>query len=182
MRSQAGRRDPSAADNAGRWANYSHGDRDVRAANRGCRGRDFAAWLGLVPVQHSTGGKQILGKTSEIGAARYSSGVNQRRNGHRALGLPERGAGRNLEAQRASGSPMFEKPRLRERANSRSSRLVYVGEEGEVFLNHAPGELRDICLVEIIGSLEIDFLNVEELSVPFDFVANVVAVELGPSL
>ena len=22
------------------------------------RGRDFAAWLGLVPVQHSTGGKQ----------------------------------------------------------------------------------------------------------------------------
>jgi hypothetical protein len=64
---------------------------------------------------------------------------------------------------------MFEKPRLRERADSRSSRLVYVGEEGEVFLNHAPGELRDICLVEIIGSLEIDFLNVEELSVPFDF-------------
>src|SRR3954454_3267434 len=26
------------------------------------RGRDFAAWLGLVPRQHSTGGKQILGK------------------------------------------------------------------------------------------------------------------------
>jgi hypothetical protein len=70
------------------------------------------------------------------------------------------------EAHRASGSLMFEKPRLRERADSRSSRLVYVGEEGEVFLNHAPGELRDICLVEIIGSLEIDFLNVEELSVP----------------
>ena len=31
------------------------------------RGRDFAAWLGLVPVQHSTGGKQILGKTSKMG-------------------------------------------------------------------------------------------------------------------
>jgi|GraSoiStandDraft_5_1057265.scaffolds.fasta_scaffold71114_2 transposase len=31
------------------------------------RGRDFAAWLGLVPRQHSTGGKQILGKTSKIG-------------------------------------------------------------------------------------------------------------------
>jgi transposase len=31
------------------------------------RGRDFAAWLGLVPRQHSTGGKQILGKTSKMG-------------------------------------------------------------------------------------------------------------------
>ena len=31
------------------------------------RGRDFAAWLGLVPLQHSTGGKQALGKTSKMG-------------------------------------------------------------------------------------------------------------------
>ena len=31
------------------------------------RGRDFAAWLGLVPRQHSTGGKQQLGKTSKMG-------------------------------------------------------------------------------------------------------------------
>src|SRR4029078_12105392 len=31
------------------------------------RGRDFAAWLGLVPVQHSTGGKQRLGRTSKKG-------------------------------------------------------------------------------------------------------------------
>jgi transposase len=30
-------------------------------------GRDFAAWLGLVPRQHSTGGKQILGKVSKMG-------------------------------------------------------------------------------------------------------------------
>jgi transposase len=29
------------------------------------RGRDFAAWLGLVPRQHSTGGKPLLGKTSK---------------------------------------------------------------------------------------------------------------------
>src|ERR1700688_2153169 len=28
------------------------------------RRRDFAAWLGLVPLQHSTGGKQVLVKTS----------------------------------------------------------------------------------------------------------------------
>jgi transposase len=31
------------------------------------RGRDFAAWLGLVPRQHSTGGKQVLGKISKMG-------------------------------------------------------------------------------------------------------------------
>lgn len=31
------------------------------------RGRDFAAWVGLVPKQHSTGGKQKLGRTSKIG-------------------------------------------------------------------------------------------------------------------
>ena len=31
------------------------------------RGRDFAAWLRLVPIQHSTGGKQVLGKTSKMG-------------------------------------------------------------------------------------------------------------------
>jgi transposase len=31
------------------------------------RGRDFAAWLGLVPVQRSTGGKPRLGKTSKRG-------------------------------------------------------------------------------------------------------------------
>ncbi|MFV0302583.1 MAG: transposase, partial [Paracoccus sp. (in: a-proteobacteria)] len=31
------------------------------------RGRDFAAWLGLVPLQRSSGGKQRLGKTSKMG-------------------------------------------------------------------------------------------------------------------
>ena len=31
------------------------------------KGRDFAAWLGLVPKQHSTGGKTILGQTSKMG-------------------------------------------------------------------------------------------------------------------
>ncbi|ESZ60200.1 hypothetical protein X727_30985 [Mesorhizobium sp. L103C119B0] len=30
-------------------------------------GRDFAAWLGLVPLQKSTGGEQGLGKTSKMG-------------------------------------------------------------------------------------------------------------------
>ena len=31
------------------------------------RGRDFSAWFGLVPLQKSTGGKQVLGKTSKMG-------------------------------------------------------------------------------------------------------------------
>lgn len=31
------------------------------------RGRDFAAWLGLTPLQRSTGGKQRLGRTSKKG-------------------------------------------------------------------------------------------------------------------
>ena len=31
------------------------------------RGRDFAAWLGLTPLQQSTGGKQRLGATSKMG-------------------------------------------------------------------------------------------------------------------
>ena len=32
-----------------------------------CRSRDFAAWLGLVPRQHSTGGKQQLEATLKMG-------------------------------------------------------------------------------------------------------------------
>ncbi|MFN3315048.1 MAG: IS110 family transposase, partial [Hyphomonas sp.] len=31
------------------------------------QGRDFSAWLGLVPRQHSSGGKQRLGRTSKSG-------------------------------------------------------------------------------------------------------------------
>ena len=31
------------------------------------KGRDFAAWLGLTPLQKSTGGKQRLGATSKMG-------------------------------------------------------------------------------------------------------------------
>jgi transposase len=31
------------------------------------QGRDFAAWIALSPLQHSTGGKQKLGATSKMG-------------------------------------------------------------------------------------------------------------------
>lgn len=33
------------------------------------RGRDFAAWLGLVPRQHSSGGKERLGRITKAGQA-----------------------------------------------------------------------------------------------------------------
>jgi transposase len=36
-------------------------------ADRFARGRDFAAWLGLVPLQQSSGGRQRLGRTSKMG-------------------------------------------------------------------------------------------------------------------
>jgi transposase len=36
-------------------------------ANAFRRGRDFAAWVGLTPLQHSSGGKQRLGATSKMG-------------------------------------------------------------------------------------------------------------------
>jgi transposase len=31
------------------------------------KGRDFAAWIGLTPLQHSTGGRERLGRTSKMG-------------------------------------------------------------------------------------------------------------------
>lgn len=37
------------------------------AANTFRRGRDFAAWLGLTPRQHSSGGKERLGRTTKMG-------------------------------------------------------------------------------------------------------------------
>ena len=66
MQSQEERHNSSPADNAGRWANYGHGDRDLRAANGGmppwARFRSLA-WAGPCAT---TGGKQVLGKTSKM--------------------------------------------------------------------------------------------------------------------
>lgn len=42
------------------------------------RERNFAAWLGLVPRQHSTGGKPRLWKTIEDGSARYAAHSSDR--------------------------------------------------------------------------------------------------------
>ena len=57
-----------ADDNTGRGPDHCHGDRGARAAGGDVQaGRDFAAWLGLTPLQKSTGGKQRLGATSKMG-------------------------------------------------------------------------------------------------------------------
>ena len=42
------------------------------------RGRDFSAWLGLVPRQHTTGGKPRLGRISKMGQ-RSAEGANHGR-------------------------------------------------------------------------------------------------------
>ena len=43
------------------------------------RGRDFAAWVGLTPLQHSTGGKQKLGATSKMGERTLAPPADHRR-------------------------------------------------------------------------------------------------------
>jgi hypothetical protein len=53
-------------------------------------GRDFTARLGLVPRQKSTGGKQILGKTSKMGQPRHPQAAHHRRHGRGPLGGPQR--------------------------------------------------------------------------------------------
>ena len=40
------------------------------------RGRDFGAWLGLVPRQYSTGGKPILGRISKRGEPLSSNALH----------------------------------------------------------------------------------------------------------
>ena len=49
------------------------------------RGRDFAAWLGLVPIQRSTGGKPRLGNLQD-GPAGYPQALDHRRDVGRAGG------------------------------------------------------------------------------------------------
>lgn len=39
----------------------------VPPVDTSCKGRDFATWLGLPPVQRSTGGRQKFGATSKMG-------------------------------------------------------------------------------------------------------------------
>lgn len=70
LRSEAKRSQSTAPPHvhARHGADYRNGSRGLRANMVTFRrGRDFAAWLGLVPKQHSSGGKQVLGRTSKMG-------------------------------------------------------------------------------------------------------------------
>ncbi len=53
------------------------------------RGRDFAAWLGLTPLQHSTGGKTRLGKTSRMGGTIPAPAAHRRGKRRGELGGPQ---------------------------------------------------------------------------------------------
>jgi hypothetical protein len=61
------------------------------------RGRDFAAWLGLVPRQYSTGGKAILGRISKRGGTYIRTLLVRHPDAAQEMGplqfwvLPERG-------------------------------------------------------------------------------------------
>lgn len=71
------------------------------------RGRDFAAWLGLTPKQHSSGGKERLGRTSKMGE----------RSLRRLLILGASSAARNAGREGSGASPwlvgmLARKPRM----------------------------------------------------------------------
>ena len=66
------------------------------------RGRDFSAWLGLVPRQHTTGGKPRLGRISKIdGPTRSQAPLDHRCHGCRQLGGQARRNERPLAGQDA---------------------------------------------------------------------------------
>jgi len=47
------------------------------------KGRDFSAWLGLVPKQISTGDRTILGKISKRGNKYLPAARSNKRNGQK---------------------------------------------------------------------------------------------------
>ena len=94
-----------------------------------------------------------------------------------SIGKPRRPVGKLL---RPKLSVLQRTARRKGARRSPSGRLVHVGEQSQVFLDHAPREFCDIGLIEIVRGLEIDFLNVQELPVSFDFIPDVIAIELGP--
>ena len=93
-RGEGGREPPAAADHARGRAD--HGAWRSRPSPRRWRqfrrGRDFAAWLGLVPRQHSTGRQAAARQDVEDGAARHPTAADHRSDGGGALG--QRATGR----------------------------------------------------------------------------------------
>ena len=50
------------------------------------KGHDFTAWLGLTPLQRSSGGKQKIGETSRMGGTNLASAADHRGQRYSALG------------------------------------------------------------------------------------------------
>lgn len=59
----------AASDDAGRRPNDCSGRRGIRSRDRELRWPDFAAWLGFVPRQFSSGGKERFDRVSKAGQA-----------------------------------------------------------------------------------------------------------------
>jgi hypothetical protein len=62
-------------------------------------GRDFAAWLGLVPRQSSSGGRERLGRITEMGDRTIRRPARDRRPVGHPVGPPEAGLRRALDRQ-----------------------------------------------------------------------------------
>lgn len=95
------------------------------------KGRDFAAWLGLTPLQRSTGGKQKLGATSKMGERTLrrlliigSSAVVQQ--------ASKRGAPRGGVARTDAGSQTAHVGNGRARQQDGTDRLGATCEAGEL--------------------------------------------------
>jgi transposase len=101
------------------------------------RGRDFAAWVGLTPLQHSTGGKPKLGATSKMGERTLRRlliiGVNSVLLGAARNGVP---AGSWLSRMLARKPPML----VRVALANKMARIVWaLLAKGEVYRAPAVG-------------------------------------------
>src|SRR6266513_1183860 len=67
-RAQVERGESAADDHSGDWADHCFGPAGTIADPLAFKsGRELAAWIGLVPRQHSSGGKQKMGRVSKQG-------------------------------------------------------------------------------------------------------------------
>ncbi len=97
----------------------------------GC-GRDFAAWVGLTPRQHSTAGKQRLGRITKMGAARPPPVARPGGNVSSLAYAQARGSGRPLAPEDADGGKAAEAGRSRTGEQDGAHHLGAVGQEGNL--------------------------------------------------
>ena len=88
------------------------------------RGRDFGAWLGLVPRQYSTGGRSILGRISKRGSRYLRTLFIQAANAPAELGtvqlrhMAEGGTAAPASQQAGDGARQQARPHRLERAEA----------------------------------------------------------------